>query len=327
MRAIVYRKYGPPSVLRLEDVEKAAPRENEVSIRVRAASVNPLDWHFLRGEPYFLRLMLGLPGPKSGRLGVDVAGTVEAVGSKAARFKPGDEVFGTGRGTFAESVCARESFLAIKPANLTFEQAASSPCAGVTALQALRDKGGIQAGQKVLINGASGGVGTFAVQIARSFGAEVSGVCSGSNVGMVRSLGAARVFDYTQEDFTNSGERYDLLLDNMGNRSVSGYRGVLKPRGRYVQVGGTAPRWTGGIPDILGLKVRSLFTSQKMGAFLALPSQEGIETLAGLMESRKVTPVIDRTCPLEDLPEAVRYLEQGHARGKVVIAVESPRVV
>jgi NADPH:quinone reductase-like Zn-dependent oxidoreductase len=297
------------------------PADNEVLLRVRAASVNPLDWHFLRGTPYFLRLMAGLGQPRRTSLGVDVAGRVEAIGKSVTGLRAGDEVFGTGRGTFAELVCARESFLAVKPANLTFEQAAASPAAGVTALQAFRSRGGIRAGQKVLINGASGGVGTFAVQIARSFGVEVSGVCSTRNVEMVRSLGAARVFDYTREDFMRGGQLYDVFFDCMGNRPLADCRRIVKPGGRYVQIGGPAPPWSGGLGRAIGAQLLSLFVSQKMGAFLALPSKEGVETLAGLMESGKVTPVIDRTYPLEDVPEAIRHLEEGHARGKVVIRV------
>ena len=321
MKAILFREYGPPSVLRLEDIEKDEPKDGEVRLRVRAASVNPLDWHFLRGSPYFLRLMLGLPRPRSPRLGVDVSGTVEAVGPNVSRFKAGDEVFGTSRGSFAEFACGPVKTLARKPANISFEQAAAVPAAGVTALQALTGKGAVRSGEKVLVNGASGGVGTFAVQIARSFGAEVTGVCSTRNVEMVRSIGAGRVIDYTREDFTKTGERYDLFLDMIGNHSLSDRRRVLKPRGRYVQVGGPVPQWTGGLPGALGISLLSLFGSQKMGVFLGLPGRGGYEEMAGLMESGKVTPVIDRTYSLEQVPEAIRYLEEGHARGKVVISV------
>ena len=239
MKAAVYRRYGSPDVVRIEDVGKPVPKDNEVLIEVRAASVNPLDWHTMRGTPYFIRMMTGLRRPKIARLGVDVAGQVEAVGSNVTRFKPGDPVFGACSGAFAEYVCTRESALAAKPDNVTFEQAAAVPVAALTALQSLRDKGKIQPGQKVLINGAAGGVGTFAVQIARSFGADVTGVCSTRNVDMVRSIGADRAVDYTQEDFTRSGQRYDLILDLVGNHSLLACRRALNPKGTYVAAGGS----------------------------------------------------------------------------------------
>jgi NADPH:quinone reductase-like Zn-dependent oxidoreductase len=323
MKAAVYTRYGPPDVLQIRDVEKPVPRDTEVLIRVRAASVNPLDWHFMRGTPYFLRIMAGLSKPKDKRLGVDVAGEVEAVGRNVTQFKPGDEVFGACRGAFAEYACTSESALVMKPGNVTFEQAASVPVAAFTALQGLRDKGQIQPGQKVLINGAAGGVGTFAVQIAKSFGAEVTGVCSTRNVGMVRSIGADQVIDYTQEDFTKSGQRYDLLFDCVGNHSLSACRRVLNPKGIYIAVGGPVGRWMIGVlARMIKALVLSWFVSQTLAMVLAKPSQEDLTLMRGLMEAGKVTPVIDRRYRLSEVPEAIRYLEEGHARGKVVITLE-----
>ena len=338
MRAIVYSNYGSPDVLKCEEIEKPTVGDNEVLIKVRAASVNPVDWHFMRGTPYMIRLMAGLRKPKVTRLGVDVAGQVEAVGRNVTQFKPGDEVFGACRGAFAEFVCASESALVMKPLNLTFEQAASVPIAAFTALQGLRDKGHIQAGQKVLINGAAGGVGTFAVQIAKSFGADVTGVCSTRNVEMVRSLGADRVIDYTkedytkedftQEDFTNGGrsydQRYDLCFDCVGNHSLSACRGVLNPKGIYIPVGGEGGRWMiGPLVRSITAFVLSRFVSQKLVPFfLAKSSQEDLAIMRDLMMSGKVTPVIDKRYSLCEVPEAIRYLEEGHARGKVVITLE-----
>ena len=323
MKAAVYTRYGPPDVLQIRDVEKPVPRDTEVLIRVRAASVNLLDWYFMRGMPYFLRIMAGLSKPKDKRLGVDVAGEVEAVGRNVMQFKPGDEVFGACRGAFAEYACTSESALVMKPGNVTFEQAASVPVAAFTALQGLRDKGQIQPGQKVLINGAAGGVGTFAVQIAKSFGAEVTGVCSTRNVGMVRSIGADQVIDYTQEDFTKSGQRYDLLFDCVGNHSLSACRRVLNPKGIYIAVGGPVGRWMIGVlARMIKALVLSWFVSQTLAMVLAKPSQEDLTLMRGLMEAGKVTPVIDRRYRLSEVPEAIRYLEEGHARGKVVITLE-----
>jgi NADPH:quinone reductase-like Zn-dependent oxidoreductase len=324
MKAAVYSRYGPPDVVQIKDVEEPVPKDNEVLIEVRAASVNPLDWHFMRGTPYFVRIMTGLRKPKDKRLGVDVGGQVEAVGRNVTQFKPGDEVFGACRGAFAEYACASESALAIKPDNVTFEQAASVPIAAFTALQGLRDKGQIQPGQKVLINGAAGGVGTFAVQIAKSFGADVTGICSTRNVDMVRSIGADRVIDYTQEDFTKSGQRYDLMLDSVGNRSLSACRRVLNPKGIYIPVGGEAGRWMiGPLARSITALVLSRFVSQKLVAsFLAKPSKEDLTIMHDLMKAGKVTPVIDKRYRLSEVPEAIRYLEEGHARGKVVITLE-----
>ena len=325
VKAAVYSRYGPPDVVQITDVEKPVPKDNEVLIEVRAASVNPADWHFMRGTPYLVRIVAGLRKPKNKRLGVDVAGQVEAVGRNVTHFKPGDQVFGACRGAFAEYACTSESGLVIKPDNVTFEQAASVPIAAYTALQGLRDKGHIQPGQKVLINGAAGGVGTFAVQIAKSFGAHVTGVCSTRNVDMVRSIGADRVIDYTkedctQEDFTKSGQRYDIILDCVGNHSLSAIRGVLTPKGIYVAVGGPSDPWMiAPLARAITALVLSWFMSQKLVMVLAKPNKEDLTILHELMKSGKVTPVIDKRYSLSEVPEAIRYLEQGHARGKVVI--------
>jgi NADPH:quinone reductase-like Zn-dependent oxidoreductase len=324
MKAAVYTRYGPPDVVQITDVEKPVPKDNEVLIRVRAASVNPLDWHFMRGTPYFVRILAGLLRPKDRRLGVDVAGQVEAVGGNVAQFKPGDTVFGSCRGAFAEYACTSESALVMKPDNVTFEQAAAVPVAAFTALQGLRDKGHIQPGHKLLINGAAGGVGTLAVQIAKSFGTEVTGVCSTRNVEMVRSIGADRVIDYTQEDFTKRGQRYDLFLDCVGNLSLSACRRVLNPKGVYIPAGGSAGRWMiGPLVRTITALVLSRFVSQKLVIFfLAKPSKADLNVMRGLMKYGKVTPVIDRRYSLSEVPEAIRYLEEGHARGKVVITLE-----
>ena len=323
MKAAVYSRYGPPDVVQIKEVEKPVPTDNEVLIKVRAASVNPLDWHFMRGTPYFVRIMTGLRKPKDKRLGVDVAGQVEAVGRNVTQFKPGDEVFGSCRGALAEYVCTSESALVTKPNNVTFEQAASAPLAALTALQGLREKGQIQPGQKVLINGAAGGVGTFAVQIAKSFGADVTGVCSTRNVGMVRSIGANQVIDYTQEDFTKSGQRYDLILDSVGNHSLLACRRVLTPKGIYIAVGGPSGPWMiGPLARAITAPVLSRFVSQKLVMVLTRRSKEDLSIMQELLEAGKVTPVIDRSYPLSEVPEAIRYLEEGHARGKVVITLE-----
>jgi NADPH:quinone reductase-like Zn-dependent oxidoreductase len=326
MKAVVYCDYGVAN-LKFQDIEKPAPADDQLLVRVRAASVNPLDWHFVEGTPYLMRaLAAGLRKPKDTQLGVDFAGTVEAVGKNVTKFKPGDEVFGGRTGAFADYVCIRESrAVALKPASVTFEQAASVPIAGITALQALRDKGQLQAGQKVLINGASGGVGTFAVQIAKSLGADVTGVCSTRNVDLVRSLGADHVIDYTKEDFTKTDQLYDLIVDNVGNRSLSECRRVLKPKGTFVLVGGGGANEQGLIGPMakpLKLMLVSPFVSQKMGMILAELNHDDLALLADLMQSGKVKPVIDRTYKLSDVPEAIKYLEQGHARGKVIIAAD-----
>jgi NADPH:quinone reductase-like Zn-dependent oxidoreductase len=326
MKAVVYCDYGVAN-LKFEDVEKPAPADDQLLVRVRAASVNPLDWHYVEGTPYVMRAMgVGLRKPKETQLGVDFAGTVEAVGKNVTKFKPGDEVFGGRTGAFADYVCVRESrAVALKPGNISFEQAASVPIAAITALQALRDKGQLQPGQKVLINGASGGVGTFAVQIAKSYGADATGVCSTRNLDLVRSLGADHVIDYTKEDFTKTDQRYDLILDNVGNRSLSECRRVLKPKGILVLVGGGGANEQGLIgPMAKPIKAMLLspFVSQKIGMILAELNHDDLAFLAGLMESGKVKPVIDRTYKLSDVPEAIKYVEQGHARGKVVVSVD-----
>lgn len=321
MKAIVYRRYGSADVLALEEVEKPIVNDDEVLVRVHAAAVNPYDWHFMRGHPYLVRMDAGLRRPKNGALGIDVAGRVEAVGTSVTQFKPGDEVFGFRLGAFAEYVRGRERNFVPKPASLTFEQAAAIPVAAQTALQGLRDKGRIRAGQKVLINGASGGVGTFAVQIAKAFGADVTGVCSTRNVELVRSIGADHVIDYTREDFTRGGQRYDLILDAAGSRSLVAVRRVLAPGGTLVVVGGPNGRWLGPLIRILEAVVLRRFVSHRLVPFLAKNSKEDLVVLKELIEAGKVRPVIDRTYPLSETPEAVRYLEQGHARGKVVITV------
>jgi NADPH:quinone reductase and related Zn-dependent oxidoreductases len=277
----------------------------------------------MRGTPYLVRTKSGLRKPKVTRLGVDVAGQVEAVGKNVTQFQPGDEVFGACKGAFAEYVCASEGALVLKPANVTFEQAAAVPVAAVSALQGLRDKGQIQRGQKVLINGAAGGVGTFAVQIAKVFGADVTGVCSTSNVDMVRSIGAHHVMDYTQQDFTKSGQRYDLIFDSVGNHSLSDCRRALTTEGTLVLVGGPDKgRWLAPLTGVLTAVVLSRFVSQKLLPFLAHLSKDDLIVLRELLEAGKVAPVIDRSYPLSDVPEAIRYLEKGHARGKVVIRME-----
>ncbi len=326
MKAIVYCDYGLAN-LKLEDVEKPVPNDDQILVKVRAASINPYDWHFIEGTPYIMRLMgVGLRKPKDTRLGVDFAGTVEAVGKNVTQFKPGDEVFGGRGGAFAEYLCPRANrAVALKPANLTFEQAASVNIAGITALQALRDKGNVQAGQKVLINGASGGVGTFAVQIAKSFGADVTGVCSTRNVDLVRSLGADHVIDYTKEDFAKGEQRYDVILDNVPNHSLSECRRILNPKGKYIMIGGGGPndsRWVGPFGRVIHALLVSPFISQKMGMMMADANQKDLTVLGDLMQSGKVKPVIDRTYKLSQVPAAIAYLEQGHARGKVVITLE-----
>ncbi len=320
MKAIVYTKYGPPDVLELKKVEKPTPKDNEVLIKIHAASVNPLDWHFLRGTPFFIRLMSGLLKPKHKILGVDIAGRVEAVGKNVKQFQPGDEVFGASKlGAFAEYVCVTENSLVLKPANISFEEAAAVFVAAVTALQGLRDKGQIQPGQKVLIDGASGGVGTFAVQIAKSFGAKVTGVCSTRNLDMARSIGAGQVIDYTQEDFTQNGQRYDLILAANGYHSISDYKRALSPKGIYVMTGGGGAQILQAM--FLGPWI-SMTGSKKMGNLMAKLNKKDLVFLKELLETGKVVPVIDRRYPLRETAEAIRYLEEGHAQGKVVLTVE-----
>ena len=314
MKAIVYERYGSPDILELRDVEKPSVTDDGVLVRIRAASTNPYDWHFMRGKPLFTRLMFGLFRPKDHRLGADLAGEVEAVGKDVTRFRPGDSVFGEGAGAFAEVACVPERWLARKPTNLTFEQAAAVPMAACTALQGLRDGGKIQAGQKVLFHGASGGVGTFAVQIAKSFGAEVTGVCSTKNVEMVKKIGADHVVDYTRDDFTRGETRYDLMLDTIGDRSLRACRRVLAQKAVYVFIGGR-------MSHLASTMLARPFVSQDVKAVVAKRSSADLEFLAGLIEAGKVAPVIDRTYPLSEVPAAIRYLEGGHARGKIVITV------
>jgi NADPH:quinone reductase-like Zn-dependent oxidoreductase len=321
MKAIVCRNYGSPDVLKYDEIQKPTPADDEVLIKVHAAAVNPADRVF-EGSSYLVRIMTGLRKPKNTRIGSDVSGQVEAVGRNVTQFKPGDQVFGSCRGAFAEYVCTSESALVVKPANVTFEQAASVPIAAFTALQGLRDKGHIQPGQQVLINGAAGGVGTFAVQIAKSFGAVVTGVCSTRNVDMVRSIGADRVIDYTQQDFTKGAQRYDLILDNVGNHSPSACRRVLNPNGICVLVGGSGGKVWIILLRALKALVLSRFVSQTFVMFIAKRSKEDLTIMHDLMQAGKVTPVIDRRYKLSEVPDAIRYLQQGHARGKIVITLE-----
>jgi NADPH:quinone reductase-like Zn-dependent oxidoreductase len=324
VKAAIYTRYGPPDVVQITDVEKPSPKDSEVLIRVHAASVNPLDWHFMRGTPYPVRIIAGLRNPKDRRLGVDVAGEVEAVGRSVTRFKAGDAVFGGCRGAFAEYACPSETGLAMKPANMTFEQAASVPVAAFTALQGLRDQGRMQAGQNVLVNGAAGGVGTLAVQIAKSFGTDVTGVCSARNVEMVRALGADRVIDYTQEDFTKSGRHYDLIFDLIANHPLSAYRRILSRKGRCVTAGGSAGRWmVSTLARSMTAVVLSRLATQAFVGFLAKSSPADLTVIHDLMTDGKVTPVIDKRYSLSEVPAAIRYLEQGHARGKVVVTMSN----
>ena len=326
MKVIRYCEYGSPEdVLKLEEIEKPVPNDNQVLVRIRAAALNPLDLGVR--TPLWIRVITGRRKPKETRLGVDYAGTIEAVGKNVTQFKAGDEVFGGRIGAYGEYVCvAPDRAVMLKPANMTFEQAASVPVAALTALQGLRDKGHIKPGQKVLVNGASGGVGTFAVQIAKSFGAEVTAVTSTRNVELVRSLGADHVIDYTKEDFTKTDQRYDLIYDIVNNHSFSERRKILTPTGICVMVGFGGSGWhdetLGRLGGALNALVRSWFVSQKFGIFLANLNRPDLKVLADLMESGKITPVIDRTYKLGEVPQALKYLEQGHARGKVVIVVD-----
>ena len=326
MKAAVRRCYGPPDVLAVEDIEKPVPADDQLLVRVRAAGINPADWHYIRGEPYLMRIDAGFGAPKSPRVGIDFAGTVEAVGAKVTRFKPGDEVFGGRTGALAEYITASEGGnLAAKPAGISFELAGAVNVAGLTALQTLRDRAGIQQGQKVLINGASGGVGTFAVQIAKWLGAEVTGVCSTRNVELVRGLGADHVIDYTKEDFTQGAERYDVVMDNVVNHDLLDVRRVLKPGGKHLIIGGGGPDanpWIGAVWAPLKAMVISWFVDEDISFFLSHVSGEDLATLARLMEEGRITPVIDRTYPLERTQEAMHYLETGRARGKVVITID-----
>lgn len=323
MKAIVYRQYGPPEVLAFEDLAKPTPADDEVLIQIRAAAVNPYDWHFMRGSPGFARIFMGMNKPKSTRLGADVSGVVEAVGRSVTRFKPGDPAFGTCQGAFAEYACGKEFTLARKPDGVTFEWSASVPIAGVTALQGLRDCGRVGSGQSVLVHGAAGGVGTFSVQIAKWLGAQVTAVCSTPNVEMLRSIGADHVIDYTREDFTQSGVRYDVLFDLVGNHSLAAIRRALQPTGILVGCGGGGPEK--GSMDLLMPMFQKLaaapFTKQKLTGVFAKINPADLSLLGELLQSGKIVPVIDRSYSLPEVPDAIRYVERGHARGKVTIAV------
>jgi len=324
MKAIVQDRYGSSDMLRLREVDTPVPAAAEVLVRVHAAAVNALDWHFMRGDPYLARLTMGFGGPKVKIRGRDFAGRVEAVGPGVERFSPGDEVYGEADGAFAEYVCVRHDMVEPKPANLTFEQAAAVPLAGNTALMGVRDLGRARPGQRILVNGASGGVGTFAVQIAKSFGAHVTGVCSTKNVDLVRSVGADHVIDYTRADFTRDEQRYDVVFDLVGNRSLTECRRALTTQGTLILSGGGVSEG-GSVLGPMGLMMRgkalSRFVRHRLLLLMAKPSGENLATLRDLAEAGKVTPVIDRTYPLSKAPEAIRYLELEHARGKVVITV------
>jgi NADPH:quinone reductase-like Zn-dependent oxidoreductase len=321
MKAIVYTDYGPPDVLQLKEINKPTPEKDEVLIKVHAASINYVDWHVLKGESLLLRLMNGIRKPKHNVLGDDVAGQVEEVGSNVKHFQPGDEVFGiSANDAFAEFACVKEEYLAVKPANISFEEAAAVPYAGVTAVVGLRDKGQIQSRQTVLINGASGGVGTFAVQIAKSFGAEVTGVCSSNKVNMVRSIGADHVIDYTQVDVTRSGRRYDFIFDVAAHRSIFDYRRILNPAGIYVLAGGSMTRF---LQAMLVGPLISMTGGEKLGTLgWAKPNRGDFVFMAELLETGKVVPVIDRCYPLSEVPQALQYYGDGHTKGKIIITVE-----
>jgi NADPH:quinone reductase-like Zn-dependent oxidoreductase len=324
MKAVVQDRYGAADVLELREIDQPVPKDNEVLVRVHAAGVDPGVWHLMTGQPYLVRVMgYGLRTPKVRVRGRDVAGRVEAAGRNVTRYHPDDEVFGICDGSFAEYACARPDKLAPKPANLTFEQAAAVPISGLTALQALRDTGKVQPGQQVLVIGAAGGVGSFAVQLAKAFGAQVTGVCSTTKVDLVRSIGADQVIDYTRDDFADGAGHWDLILDTAGRRSLSHLRRALTPRGTLVIVGGEGGgRWLGGFDrQILRAPVLSAFVRQQLRPFVSKERSEDLVVLKELIEAGKVTPVIDRTYPLSEVPEAIRYLEEDHARGKVVIMV------
>ena len=324
MKAIVRHEYGQADVLELADLPKPAPAEDEVLIRVRAAALNPLDWHLMRGVPGFLRLFVGVRKPKKIRLGMDLAGTVVTIGAGVRDFRPGDEVFGAVEGALAEYVCGPTSAVVLRPPNVTGEEAAAVPIAGLTALQALRDKGHVKAGDKVLINGAAGGVGTFAVQISKWLGASVTGVCSSRNVEVLRGIGADRVIDYTREDFTAVSERYDVIFDLVGNRSLAEMRRVLGPTGTFIGCGGGGPDTPASrlLAGMFKQMIAGWFTKQKLVGILAKRNKKDLEILWELMAGGQIKSVIDRRYPLGEVPDAIRYLEQGHARGKVVIAVD-----
>jgi NADPH:quinone reductase-like Zn-dependent oxidoreductase len=325
MKAIVQEKYGTTDVLELRDIEKPQPGDDELLIRVQAAGVDPGVWHLMTGLPYLVRVMgFGLRKPKMGVRGTDVAGSVEAAGKNVSQFKEGDQVYGTCDGSFAEYACAKAERLAPKPSNLSSEQAAAVPVSGMIALHGLRDAGKLQPEKKALIIGAAGGVGTYAVQLAKAFGAMVTGVCSTSKAELVRAIGADEVIDYTQEDFTEGPRQFDLILDTAGRRPLPQLRRVLTPQGTLVIVGGEGgDRWLGGFQRQIFAPLRSRFTEQKLLGLISKERQQDLLTLKGMIEAGKLTPVIDRTFPLKEAPQAIRYLEQGHARGKVVITVSN----
>ena len=321
MKAILFPQYGSPDVLRLTEVAKPTPNENQILVKIYAAAANPLDWHRMRGEPFLARLGEGFFQPQNPKLGADIAGRVEAVGKNVTEFKPGDAVLGSiGSGGFAEYACAREKYFALKPANVTFAAAAAAPVVGFTALQGLRDTGQIQAGQKVLVNGASGGVGTFAVQIAKAYGAEVTGVCSTRNLEMVRAIGADHVIDYTREDFTRNGQQYDLIYDAIGNRSVFALRRALTPHGKCVVAGFTTLLRLLE-HALLGQLITKLGDKQIGLMGMAKDDKQDLLLIREFLETGKIVPVIDRCYPLEETAEAIRYLETGHARGKVIVTI------
>ena len=321
MQAIVHSRYGPPDALEVRDIEKPAISDDAVLVRVHAAAVGKGDWLTVRGLPYVARMRYGLPKPKHPVPGFDVAGRVEAVGPNVAQLRPGDAVFGWCDGSFAEYASVPEGQLALKPGNLTFEQAAAVPISGFAALQALRDTGGVQPGQTVVVIGASGGVGSFAVQLAKAFGAEVTGVCSTKSLEMVRSIGADHVIDYTQQDFTRTGKRYDLILEMAGNRALADLRRALTPKGTLVLVGGSGGRWFMGTGRTLRAVVVSPFVGQRLRSFFSKPRGADLVALKELIEAGKVTPVIDRTFPLSETPEAIRYVGERSTQGKIVITV------
>lgn len=325
MKAAVRRCYGPPDVIEFQDVAKPVPADDQLLVRVHAASINPADWHEVRGEPYLMRMMAGFGAPKDASIGTDFSGTVEAVGKNVTKWKPGDAIFGGGPGTLAEYIVVKEQGSRVpKPANLSFEDAGGVYIAALTAYQALKERGDIQPGDKVLINGASGGVGTFAVQIAKAMGAEVTGVCSTRNVELVRSLGADHVIDYKKEDFTESSERYDVVMDNVATRGLLEMRRVLKPGGKHIIIGGGGPEtdpWIGALWAPIKGQVISWFVDEDIRFFLSHASQEDLAAVAGLLESGKIRTVVDRRYPLAEAQEAFRYLESGRARGKVIIDV------
>jgi len=323
MKAIVYRCYGSPDVLEYTDIAKPVPKDNEVLVNIKAAAINPLDWHYMRGSPYLMRLLTGLGAPKHTRIGTDFSGVIAAVGKNVKQFKIGDSVFGGKTGAFAEYLVLREDqALALKPDNISFQQSASVGIAGVTALQALRDEGQLKAGQKVLINGASGGVGTFAVQIAKSLGAEVTGVCSTRNVEMVRSIGADLVVDYKMDDYTQQGIKYDIILDLVGNHSLLDNKNVLVPNGKLLMVGGAKGDWIAPLMGPIKALLLQPFVDQEFKSILAKMSKDDISTIADLMQAGKVTPVTGQHFKLSEVPKAMRLSETGHARGKIIIEME-----